>query len=312
MQERDEVIMAKKLDFDKEKNNRNDNAIEEIMQADFPLPKQAEDAKNEAFSRIREMAAASGHTENTENMVQRLQEKSTEKSTGSSGKKSTGTAKSHKKFKTVYKTALGLTAAAAVFSTVCITNPAFAENIPLVGNVFKQLGNSMGFYGDYSKYAKQLTDSAEDAELADTDESQEDGGNPQSAQAEDQYTTENNNASGTTEDNLVDDAEDAVDDVADGVGDAVDDIANGFDNYDDAHDYLLNRLQNDDKDGKYEVRNETKDEQEYRDGASGYHFEIYDTSDDSGKKYGDFYVDKDTGKIYKRNTKTEKLEEYKK
>ena len=117
-------------------------------------------------------------------------------------------------------------------------------------------------------------------------------------------TTENNNASGTTEDNLVDDAEDAVDDVADGVGDAVDDIANGFDNYDDAHDYLLNRLQNDDKDGKYEVRNETKDEQEYRDGASGYHFEIYDTSDDSGKKYGDFYVDKDTGKIYKRINKT--------
>ena len=44
-------------------------------------------------------------------------------------------------------------------------------------------------------------------------------------------TTENNNASATTEDNLVDDAEDAVDDVADGVGDAVDDIANGFDNY---------------------------------------------------------------------------------
>ena len=43
MQERDEVIMAKKLDFDKEKNNRNDNAIEEIMQAEFPLPKQAED-----------------------------------------------------------------------------------------------------------------------------------------------------------------------------------------------------------------------------------------------------------------------------
>ena len=181
--------MAKKLDFDKEKNNRNDNVIEEIMQADFPLPKQAEDAKNEAFSRIREMAAASGHTENTENMVQRLQEKTTEKSTG--------TAKSHKKFKTVYKTALGLTAAAAVFSTVCITNPAFAENIPLVGNVFKQLGNSMGFYGDYSKYAKQLTDSAEDAELADTDESQEDGGNPQSAQAEDQNTTENNNADKT-------------------------------------------------------------------------------------------------------------------
>ena len=41
--------MAKKLDSDKEKNNRNDNVIEEIMQADFPLPKQAEDAKTKHF-----------------------------------------------------------------------------------------------------------------------------------------------------------------------------------------------------------------------------------------------------------------------
>ena len=196
MQERDEVIMAKKLDFDKEKNNRNDNAIEEIMQAEFPLPKQAEDAKNEAFSRIREMAAASGNVENTENMVQRLQEKSTEKST----KKSTGTAKSHKKFKAVYKTALGLTAAAAVFSAVCITNPAFAENIPLVGNVFKQLGNSLGFYGDYSKYAKQLTASTEDALSADADGSQEGSSNSQNAQAEDQNTTENDNSDKTKDD----------------------------------------------------------------------------------------------------------------
>jgi len=201
VQERDEVIMAKKLDFDKEKNNRNDNAIEEIMQADFPLPKQAEDAKNEAFARIREMAAASENVENAENIVQRLPEKSTEKSTkkstGSSGKKSTGTVKSHKKFKTVYKTALGLTAAAAVFSAVCITNPAFAENIPLVGNVFKQLGNSLGFYGDYSKYAKQLTASAEDTLSADADGSQEGSSNSQNAQSEDQNTTENNNADKT-------------------------------------------------------------------------------------------------------------------
>ena len=193
--------MAKKLDFDKEKNNRNDNAIEEIMQAEFPLPKQAEDAKNTAFARIREMAAASGNAENTENMVRRLSEKSTkkstEKSTGSSGKKSSGTVKSHKKFKAVYKTALGLTAAAAVFSAVCITNPAFAENIPLVGNVFKQLGNSLGFYGDYSKYAKQLTASAEDALSADADGSQESSSNSQNAQSEDQNTTENDNSDKT-------------------------------------------------------------------------------------------------------------------
>ena len=196
--------MAKKLDFDKEKNNRNDNAIEEIMQAEFPLPRQAEDAKNEAFARIREMAADSGNAENTENMVQRLREKSTKKSTKKStesyGKKSTGTVKSHKKFKAVYKTALGLIAAAAVFSAVCITNPAFAENIPLVGNVFKQLGNSLGFYGDYSKYAKQLTDSTEDALSADADGSQEGSSNSQNVQAEDQNTTENHNADKTKDD----------------------------------------------------------------------------------------------------------------
>ena len=150
------------------------------------------------------MAAASGNMENAENIVQRLPEKSTEKSTkkstGSSGKKSTGTVKSHKKFKTVYKTALGLTAAAAVFSAVCITNPAFAENIPLVGNVFKQLGNSMGFYGDYSKYAKQLTDSTEDALSADADGSQEGSSNSQNVQVEDQNTTENHNADKTKDD----------------------------------------------------------------------------------------------------------------
>ena len=193
--------MAKKLDFAKEKNNRNDNVIEEIMQADFPLPKQAEDAKNEAFARIREMAATSGNVENAENMVRRLPEKSTEKSTkkstGSSGKKSSRTAKSQKKFKAVYKTALGLTAAAAVFSTVCITNPAFAENIPLVGNVFKQLGDSLGFYGDYSKYAKQLTESTEDTQSVDSDGSQAGSSNSQNAQAENQNTTENNNADKT-------------------------------------------------------------------------------------------------------------------
>ncbi len=128
-------------------------------------------------------------------------------------------------------------------------------------------------------------------------------------------TTENAAGNASTgddnDDSLADDAADAADDIADGAEDVVDDVANGFDSYDDAHDYLLNRLGKDHADGQYEVRNEDKDETEYRDGAKGYHFEIYDTSDDSGKKYGDFYVDKDTGKIYKKNTKTKKIEEYK-
>ena len=166
------------------------------MQADFPLPKQAEDAKNAAFARIREMAADSGNAENTENIkntTRRLPEKSAE----SSRRKITGTAKPHRKFKTIYKAVLGMTAAAAVFSAVCITNPAFAENIPLVGNVFEQIGSSLGFYGDYSKYAKQLTDSTGDAQYADSEENQDISKNVKTDQSEDQNTTENNNADKT-------------------------------------------------------------------------------------------------------------------
>ena len=49
--------MAKKFNFDKKMENDANNVIEEILQADFPLPKQAEAAKNEAFAKIREMAA---------------------------------------------------------------------------------------------------------------------------------------------------------------------------------------------------------------------------------------------------------------
>ena len=132
-------------------------------------------------------------------------------------------------------------------------------------------------------------------------------------------TSDDNTAEKTTaesssadDNSLADDVEDAADDIADGAEDAVDDIANGFDDYDDAHDYLLNQLGNNKEDGRYVVRNKTEETTEYQDGAEGYHFEVYDTKDDSNKKYGDFYVDKGTGKIYRENTDTKKIEEYKK
>ena len=83
-----------------------------------------------------------------------------------------------------------MTAAAAVFSAVCITNPAFAENIPLVGNVFEQIGNSLGFYGDYSKYAKQLTEPAGDTQDADSEENQDISKNAKTDQGENQETVD--------------------------------------------------------------------------------------------------------------------------
>ena len=39
--------------------------------------------------------------------------------------------------------------------------------------------------------------------------------------------------------------------------DLADDVANGFDDYDDAHDYLINKLSSD-GDGQYEVKIKTK------------------------------------------------------
>lgn len=154
--------MAKKFNFDKKMENDANNVIEEILQADFSLPEQAEAAKNEAFAKIREMAAASERQESTKDTYSEENRKveSLEINKYSQDDRefadNSNSTRSHRKFKTIYKTVLGMTAAAAVFSAVCITNPAFAENIPLVGNVFERIGNSLGFSGDFSKYATPL------------------------------------------------------------------------------------------------------------------------------------------------------------
>ena len=56
------------------------------------------------------------------------------------------------------RTFLGFAAAAAAFSRVCIVNPAFASDIPIVGGIFETLGNSLGFSGDFDKYAEPAGD----------------------------------------------------------------------------------------------------------------------------------------------------------
>lgn len=171
--------MAKKFNFDKKMENDANNVIEEILQADFPLPEQAEAAKNEAFAKIREMAAASERQESTKDTYSKENRKveSLEINKYSQDDRefadNSNSTRSHRKFKTIYKTVLGMTAAAAVFSAVCITNPAFAENIPLVGNVFERIGNSLGFSGDFSKYATPLEDENSSTEVGSTQNEKE-------------------------------------------------------------------------------------------------------------------------------------------
>lgn len=130
--------------FDRENDYKTDDVIEEILQADFVLPKAVEEAKQEAFEKIRAQV----------NETQRRDDKMRKRTSGSSKKKM-------KKRQIIYKTALGMTAAVAVFSTVCISNPAFAENIPLIGSVFEKLGNSLGFSGEFEQYAKPVEETAD-------------------------------------------------------------------------------------------------------------------------------------------------------
>ena len=78
----------------------------------------------------------------------------------------------------------------------------------------------------------------------------------------------------------------------------------------DAKNYLMDKLTADNEDMSYEFREETQDLTSYdsgNPGAEGYQFHVYES--EGGKKTGDYYVDKDTGKVY-RYTKDNKIMEY--
>ena len=106
---------------------------------------------------------------------------------------------------------------------------------------------------------------------------------------------------GDAVDDVADGVGDAVDDVADGVGDAIDNLGGGsFDSYEEAKKYLLDKLKKDNAGASYEVREETDALTSYNSndsGAVGYKFSVYET--DGNEKIGIYYVDKNTGKIYR-------------
>jgi hypothetical protein len=115
-------------------------------------------------------------------------------------------------------------------------------------------------------------------------------------------STSGNNDNTTTGD-VAQDVGDAVDDVADGVGDAVNDLVgnNGFTNYADAHDYFLDTMSSYHADANFELRDEDQELNDYQEGSKGYHFHLYDTSnDESGEYFGEFFVDATSGTIFQR------------
>lgn len=135
--------MKKYTDFNIEnEDRRTDQMIKRTLDADFPLPETVENAKREAFAKIREKSAEKKTGEKIYNIDSRSD------GTGSGRKNAL-------RFRRIF---LGFAAAAAAFSGVCIVNPAFASDIPIVGGIFETLGNSLGFSGDFDKYAEPAGD----------------------------------------------------------------------------------------------------------------------------------------------------------
>lgn len=128
--------MKKQIDFPTSNDTRLDETIKKTMQREFEVPEAVNAAKEKAFERIR----SNQFKQDYANDVAKKQ-------------------KSNQKRRSVFlKGTAGFVAAAATFTVVCISNPALAAQIPVVGHVFEALGDSLGFSGDYSKYAKPLDD----------------------------------------------------------------------------------------------------------------------------------------------------------
>lgn len=129
--------MKKQIEFPQLEHTQLDDTIQKVMQREFPLPEQVKKAQAEAFSKVRASQEQKSMPE-----LQQSAKKTAEKKT------------THKKQHFFFKACVGFAAAAAVFSGVCIVNPTFAAQIPLLGHVFEKLGESLGFSGDFQKYAK--------------------------------------------------------------------------------------------------------------------------------------------------------------
>ena len=130
--------MKKQIDFPELENSQLDREIKKTMEREFPLPEKVENAQKAAFAQIKRQ-----QEEGTQAYANRAAAKMKKKI--SHGRK-------------VARLCGGIVAAAAAFSGVCIVNPAFAAQIPLVVHVFEELGESLGFSGDFSKYAKPVED----------------------------------------------------------------------------------------------------------------------------------------------------------
>ena len=150
--------MKKQIDFPELENIQLDKEIKKTLEREFPLPETVENAQKAAFAQIKKLQGVTDEKQAYSDFV------------AAKTKKKSSHGRRWVRF------CSGMAAAAAAFSGVCIVNPAFAAQIQLVGHVFEELGESLGFSGDFSRYAKPVEDiqivyedSEEGSEAADAD-----------------------------------------------------------------------------------------------------------------------------------------------
>lgn len=115
----------------------------------------------------------------------------------------------------------------------------------------------------------------------------------------------------STDTNLMNDIGTAAEDLVDGAANAVDDIFGGFTDYNHAQGYFMNYFQNDTNAKDYELRDEVKEPVEYQNGNQGYHFKLYQSSDQNADMVGEFFLDTKTGKLYQKDQTSGAITEYK-
>ena len=128
--------MKKQIKLSHSESIRLDDNIKKALDCTFPLPEKVDNAKKEAFAKVRAMAEE-GKAEREQNYAGIP-------------------ARRRKNGKSLFRFFTGAGVAAAVFSCICIVNPAAAAQIPIVGHVFEKLGGSLGFAGDYTDLAEPV------------------------------------------------------------------------------------------------------------------------------------------------------------
>lgn len=68
----------------------------------------------------------------------------------------------HQRVKRAAKAGMGMAAAVAFASVLCVSNPSFAAKMPLIGHIFEQVETRTSVKGDFSNVAEALTEQTED------------------------------------------------------------------------------------------------------------------------------------------------------